>query len=270
MAWLVKIDKNGTKYFADNKCRKCCGTGYIHGYEHIDGARCWNCGTTGKEKEYHWKEYTPEYAAKLAERRRAKAIKEAPESNRKWFKKHGFDINGRAWVVLGNTFDIKDDLKAAGAKFDTVFGWHFDRPDNGFNCFEISIEDIGEKTDTGAWNFKDLCEIDDFISRKQAEHAPQSKSEHIGSVGEKVTLSVEFIAVFSYETHFTYYGETNYIYKFADENGNCLVWKTTAFHDLTEGSKYTLKGTVKEHSEYKGEKQTTLKGCRISQIIETA
>ena len=264
MAWLVKVDRNGTKYFADNKCRKCGGSGYLHGYEHIDGARCWECGATGMVNTYTWKEYTPEYAEKLAERRKQKAIKKAPERNREFFKRYGFDESGRAWVVVGNTFDIKDDLKTAGAKFDHFIGWHFDRADNGFDCFEISIADIGIKNDIEEWNFCDTCEIESFITEKQAECiSTKSTSQYIGSVGDKLSVSVIFVSVFSYETHFTYYGETHYIYKFTDENGNIIVWKTSSFQDLTENEKYTLKGTVKEHSEYKGEKQTALTRCRI-------
>lgn len=168
MAWLVKVDKNGTKYFADNKCRKCYGKGFIYGYEHIDGARCWDCGATGIEKTYYWKEYTPEYAAKLAERRRQKAIKKAPERNREFFKRNGFDESGRAWVVLGNTFDIKDSLKAAGAKFDYLIGWHFDKSDNGFDCFEISIADVGAKK-TMLMNgvFVILAKLKSLLQRKR-------------------------------------------------------------------------------------------------------
>lgn len=264
MAWLVKVDRNGTKHYADNKCRKCGGKGYLYGYEHIDGARCWKCGATGIENEYHWKEYTPEYAAKLADRRRRKAIAQAPETNRRFFKKIGFDESGRAWVVIGKAYDIKDALKAAGAKFDFAVGWHFDRADNGYNCFEISIADVGEKDDLEIWNYKHSSEIAAFIEAKQDEHAPKTASEYVGNIGDKITATVTLVGIHTYTTHFTYYGETNYIYKFADENGNTIVWKTSSFQNLNDGEKYTVKGTIKEHSEYKGDKQTTLTRCKIN------
>lgn len=263
MAWLVKVDKNGTKYFADNKCRKCGGTGYIHGYEHIDGARCWDCGATGIENTYTWKEYTPEYAEKLAARRKAKAIKEAPERNRKFFENYGLNADGRTWLVIGNTYEIKDELKAAGAKFNNLLGWHFDRAENGFNCFEIYIADVGHKNDVGEWHFNDTCEIDELIAAKRAEHAPKTASEYVGKLGEKFEGVLTFKGVFKYKTHFTYYGETNYIYKFADKNGNTIVWKTSTFHNLNDEEKYTVKGTIKEHSEYKGDRQTILTRCKI-------
>lgn len=264
MAWLVKVDRNGTKYYADNKCRKCGGKGYIYGYEHIDGARCWNCGTTGIEETYTWKEYTPEYAAKLAERRKAKAIKEAPETNRKFFKKIGFDEIGRAWVVIGKVYEIKDELKAAGARYDYTIGWHFDRADNGYNCFEISIADVGEKNALECWEFKAASEIIEIIKAKQSENAPKTVSEYVGNIGDTITTTATLAGVHTYETHFTYYGETNYIYKFTDESGNTLVWKTAAWQDIEEGKTYSIKGKIKEHGEYMGDKQTVLTRCKIS------
>lgn len=261
---LIKTDRNGTQYYASNVCRKCGGTGYIHGYEHIDGARCWECGATGRvTKPYTWKVYTPEYAQKLADRRRRKAIAQAPETNRQFFKKIGFDESGRAWVVVGKAYDIKDALKAAGAKFDFAIGWHFDRADNGFNHFEITIDDVGEKNDLDVWCFKHSSEIVAFIEAKQAEYAPKTASEYVGEIGDTIAATVTLTGIHTYETHFTYYGETNYIYKFTDESGNTLVWKTAAWQDVEEGKQYNLKGKVKEHSEYKGDKQTVLTRCKI-------
>jgi hypothetical protein len=264
-ARLIKTDRNGTQYFASNVCQKCGGSGYIHGYEHIDGARCWECGATGRvSKPYTWKVYTPEYAQKLADRRRQKAIAQAPEANKQFFKKIGFDESGRAWVVIGKAYDIKDALKAAGAKFDFTIGWHFDRADNGFNCFEISIADVGDKNDLELWGFKHSCEIAAFIEAKQAEHAPKTVSEYVGNIGDTITATVTLAAIHKYKTHFTYYGETNYIYKFTDESGNTLVWKTATWQEIREGETYTLKGKIKEHSEYNGDKQTVLTRCKIS------
>lgn len=258
-----KVDRNGTQYFSSTVCRKCGGTGYLNGYEHIDGARCWKCGATGREKPYTWKVYTREYAAKLAEKRRQRAIAKAPEANRQFFKQIGFDDSGRAWVVIGNTFDIKDALKTAGAKFDISIGWHFDHAANGFNCFEISIADVGEKTDLETWGYKDFSEIGEFIDAKQAEHAPKTASEYIGNIGDVIVAEVKLVSVHTFETHFTYYGETNYIFKFADILGNTIVWKTASYQDIEEGKTYKIKGRVKEHSEYKGDKQTVLMRCKI-------
>ena len=83
MAKLIKIDKNGTKYYEGYKpCTRCDGKGvYIMGMcnnqpvlSPLDSGICWKCG--GSKVEWgKWKEYTPEYEAKLEERRRKKLEK---------------------------------------------------------------------------------------------------------------------------------------------------------------------------------------------------
>lgn len=105
-------------------------------------------------------------------------------------------------------------------------------------------------------------------------------SEHIGNIGDKIELDVKLIGRHKYTTHFTYYGETNYIYTMEDANGNTLVWKTTSLLDvpvkngeeidfIRTGDMMRIKGTVKEHSEYKGTKQTVLARCKYT-LIEHA
>lgn len=261
---LVRVDRNGTQYFASNVCRKCGGNGYINGYEHIDGARCWECGATGRvSKPYTWKVYTPEYAQKLADKRRAKMLAQAPEENRKNFERWGFSEDGKAHIVLGDTFAIKDALKGAGAKFNDSLGWHFAQETDRFSTFEIDIRDVAEKNDLGVWQMLPYIECHQIIKEMKEAHAPKSESEYIGNVGDTVCITATLVSIHTFTTHFSYYGETNHIFKFADDDGNTIVWKTSSWQDIKEGERYELKGKVKEHSEYKGDKQTVLTRCKI-------
>ena len=110
-------------------------------------------------------------------------------------------------------------------------------------------------------------------------------SEYIGTVGEKVTLTLTLKKEFSYEDNrFSYYGTTKYIYSFTDADGNVVVWKTTACmyekiiqngHEIgrdyvREGDIIKLTGKIKEHSEYKDTKQTVLERCKLVEVIEKA
>jgi hypothetical protein len=52
------------------------------------------------------------------------------------------------------------------------------------------------------------------------------------------------------------------IFKFLDSKGNIFIWRTGSA-DLEEGKTYTIKGTIKEHTEYKSEKQTHLTRCKV-------
>ena len=61
-----------------------------------------------------------------------------------------------------------------------------------------------------------------------------------------------------------------------DADGNTFTWKTgntlyipTCDGDFVvanKGDTVVLKGTIKEHSEYKDEKQTVLTRCKVTQI----
>ena len=68
-----KTDKNGTKYFYDWNCARCGGAGASDKWLHT-GRTCYGCGGTGERvKPKIIKEYTPEYFAKLQDKRRARA-----------------------------------------------------------------------------------------------------------------------------------------------------------------------------------------------------
>lgn len=262
MATVIKVDKNGTKYWFEVKCPRCGGSGYIYGYEHVEGGICFKCNGSGRY-EHSWKEYTPEYAQKLDDRRLAKAKKTAPARNAALLKKLGFDENGKAWIVVGNTFEIKDQLKAAGAKFND-FGWHFDHEVADFPVHEVDILDFAEVSIDGSYQLGNRGDILNYTKELRDKYAPRTNSsEYVGSVGEKLELSAKYLGCSSYETHYTYYGETHNVYKFEDENGNMLIWNTGSFQKFEEGKIYQLKGSVKEHSEYKGNKQTVLTRCKV-------
>ena len=65
-----------------------------------------------------------------------------------------------------------------------------------------------------------------------------------------------------------------------DADGNTFTWKTGNtlyiptgdgdFDVANNGDTVVLKGTIKEHSEYKDEKQTVLTRCKVTQIEHTA
>lgn len=261
---LIKVDKNGTKYWREDDCTKCKGTGYISYYHYIDNGVCFNCGGTGI-KPHTWKEYTPEYAAKLEAKRIEKAKKEAPEANAKYFKRIGFSADGEAWIVVGvNTFEVKDALKEAGAKFDYQIGWHFDREPETFKAVKISISDIATESEIGTWIPNFDSEVKAFCDAIREAHSEKTPSEYVGNVGEKVEKVVTLTRVNWFETHFGYYGQTVGIYVFEDENKNVIVWKTATGPDMEIGSTVTISGKVKELNEYKGTKQTVLTRCKIA------
>lgn len=266
MRTLERIDKNGTKYWIESDCPRCGGSGYLGCYTHIEGGVCFKCNGSGKYP-HRIIERTPEYEEKLRLRRLEKARKEAPERNAKFFKSIGCTEDGITWLVLGDdTYSIKEDLKAAGAKYNDLLGWHFDHAVEEFSVAEFDVKTLADELDDGTlhvemYNIHLIRTVKEF--RKQRTVRPESPSQYIGEIGERLTTEVELKNEYCYETYFTYSGELNAIYTFEDSCGNVFVWKTSP-KGLEIGHSYKVVGTVKDHNEYKGVKQTVLTRCKVA------
>lgn len=103
--------------------------------------------------------------------------------------------------------------------------------------------------------------------RELKQSKERTESNYIGEVGGKVSFKIKDVSVISsWENTFGYHPITNFIYKIVDENGNICTWKTAKVIpvDKVLAKTFTLTGTVKEHSEYKGIKQTELTRCKIN------
>ena len=166
---LIREDKNGTKYYHHRcRCAKCGGTGMIDYYRPVNGGVCFDCDGSGIV-EYDTKEYTPEYEEKLrqqAEKRRerqiAKEREKAPELNAEFFKKNGFNPEGKTYVVLGDTYSIKDELKAQGAKWDNLSRhWHMPTPPEGHDYLELSVDDMYDANYAGVYDWRSWKSFDD-------------------------------------------------------------------------------------------------------------
>ena len=112
--------------------------------------------------------------------------------------------------------------------------------------------------------------------RRKAEEARKAISKHVGNIGERITATVTLEKEVSFEVpSFKGWGtDTKWICIFVDESGNKLVWKTTSplwVYDengygkpVCEGDTVTIKATVKDHGDYKGEKQTEVQRVKIA------
>lgn len=269
---LDRIDRNNTHYYTSTRCPKCGGTGYISYYNHVQSGVCFLCGGDGR---YDTKVLvrTVEYQNKLNERRLEKARKTAGARNAEYLRRQGFSADGKTWVVMGNTYEIKDKLKAVGCKWNPEFGWHFDHEVTDFDTVTVSIEDniplwddstdsIGKYSNDGTLYFIASELIQDYVKslREQyvVDHAP--KTEYFGNIGDKVELSLTLIHTGGYETMYGY----TYVYTFVDSNGHQFIWKTGCYLDESEGSTLTVRGTIKAHSEYHGVRQTELTRCKTA------
>lgn len=96
----------------------------------------------------------------------------------------------------------------------------------------------------------------DEMERQMAKAA----SNYVGTIGQKITVEGTISTIASYETMYGY----TYIYKIVDKNKNVFIWKTCKFIDTTEINEVKVTGTIKDHSEYREEKQTVLTRCKVA------
>lgn len=100
---------------------------------------------------------------------------------------------------------------------------------------------------------------------EQRTREERPTSAHVGTVGEKIDLAVTIERTFNVETQ---YG-TLVINTMRTDEGAIIVWKTGKAVGSV-GVRITIRGTVKRHSEYKGEAQTELTRCKVAEISMSA
>lgn len=83
--------------------------------------------------------------------------------------------------------------------------------------------------------------------------------EHVGTPGEAIELEVTLVQVFDTVSK---YGPL-FVHRFVDAAGNVLVWMHAKGLELELRTRLVLRATVKEHSTWRGEAQTLVKGAKV-------
>jgi hypothetical protein len=93
------------------------------------------------------------------------------------------------------------------------------------------------------------------------EKAARPVSNWVGEVGDKLA---DIIVTCVYETYVESQFGTSHLFIFVDADGNKYktFYSGHTWNAKSDGSIYNLKGTVKKHEEYKGDKSTMLTRCK--------
>ncbi|WP_333980521.1 hypothetical protein [Bacillus pumilus] len=260
-----RIDRNGTKHqVVIENCSRCGGAGG-HEMWRYTGRTCYKCGGDGKQQGKR-KIYTPEHEEKLRkqrekreEKKRQERIAKAPEFNAEKLEQLGYHT-GKIFSLLGDTFQIKDELKDKGARWGgRTLGWYFPKKLSEYEMLELDVSELIEYNLFGEVQEKHPEDYRDYVNGLKKNLEPESN--WVGEVGKRQDFALTILSSFEIETQFGW----SCINTLKDDEGNKFVWKTQ--HDLVythgKGETIKLKGTVKEHSEYRDEKQTILTRCKI-------
>ena len=95
-------------------------------------------------------------------------------------------------------------------------------------------------------------------NRKRTERESVKTSDFIGNINDKIQVKIRTCkCVYSYETQYGY----TYIYQMISDDNNVIIWKTSK---IIENEKdFIIKGTVKNHNDYNGIRQTEITRCKI-------
>lgn len=261
---LVGTDKNGTKIYADNTCTRCGGRGGSEAWT-FTGFTCYECGGSGKSTTHYHKEYTAEYKAKLEEmrakreaKRQAKILEERlaqRDSINAKFMEDKFWSAEMIQVLMGDTYAVRYELKEEGCKFNENLGWY--AKETSRKSIQIKISNLIALDEHGFYYIPNT--VKEQINTAIANATPESN--YVGEVGQRIeVLATVEKSIKIFGQKFSYYDSgVSYINVMRDDAGNVLIWKTD--RELT--GKLSLKGTIKEHKDYNGLKQTVLTRCKI-------
>ena len=234
-------------------CLKCRGVGY-----QIKEVRLYT------QEEFERMERANERARqKKAEEQEKKMKAEFAQRRADWLEKNNFDADGYTYIITGDSYSIKDELKAGGWRFDSVIKWHKADP-AGYEdrVIKINVDDCFENSAWGDYHYKTGAK--DYIDNLIAATQPESTSEWIGEVGDKLKdLPVQLVRKYSFDGK---YGTTT-VYTFQTKEENLLTWFSSTFQPYDVGEwmkiKYT---TIKDHNEYKGVKSTVITRTKLVNI----
>jgi len=133
------------------------------------------------------------------------------------------------------------------------------------NCIPIALSGFAAVKHFGRLAYMPLA-YERYKERKAREDqreaeraAAAATSDFVGTVGQRITIPA---ATAKLVTSWDGYWGTTFLYKFTDEAGNVYVWKSSKCVEIKDGM--TVKGSVKEHSEYNGVKQTVITRCAVA------
>ena len=196
------------------------------------------------EAEYY-KLYPEEKQNSIFDKSRFRSQKEALG-----FKK------GYITAFKGNTYAWRSWLLAAKMRYTRWWGW--------FCPSEVELpEDVPSLLQPVRIPWTAVGNEDGSLKEEMeviAGVAPYlyetSTSEYIGNIGDRIEVEVTVDSAIELENKF---GHTT-MHVMTDVNGNCFVWTTASKH-WAVGTQKHLRGTIKEHREYKRTKQNILTRC---------
>lgn len=232
------------------KCSHCGGSGSYNGF-----GECFKCHGTGYEiKDVRL--YTNEEWDKIQKQKQIDALAVAHNQETvvetvktRWLKTNNFAINGPTYVVLGNTYPIKDKLKENGFRFSPDLLWHGPKKVEGLlpsDCYyyETGVQDLiwdeDQKTYLLSTKLREIIANSNPKKKSIKTDDDNKDGLFVGAKGERLVKKVQLVDV-KYDVK-TF--SATYIFKIIEEN-KTIIWDTQAEIEAKVGEIFPMGFTVK-------------------------
>jgi hypothetical protein len=269
MAWFLR---NGTEWTGivhdeagkpwasvPRKCTRCGGIGWIDGFKHVEGGKCFDCCGSG------WHKNGPEHARLFSADKLAKLNATQEKARAKKAAEHATAVAQRAAEVDARRLAFLDTFHSEIAFLEAVAT----TPDGVKPGFLGDM--LLRARNDAEWTEAQVAAIHKIMAQRAEEKAKAVASQFIGAVGQRI----ETTATVERETSFFHEGwgfagpEEVFVTTLRDQDGNALVVMSPSFREVV-GSVIKLKGTVKGHKEFRDEKQTTLNRVKVIETVTFA
>ena len=226
-----------------NPCSRCGGAGRIDGYRHVEGGICFKCGGHGRGEVVSERLYTTAELEKLNATAAKRAATKLARQQREAEKAEA----GRETLRQARAEALQAD-----PFFQRLQGYS-----EGYSAF---LTDLCAKMRVYDLSPAQVQAATEAMDKIDAHKARIATARYVGEVGARVevTGAVEFVRCINEAEG--YWDRSRYLVKIRTDDGQLLTWFTSSY--LGEGERVIGKATVKEHSDYKGERQTVIKNPR--------
>ena len=226
------------------KCKRCGGRGIYQTF-----GICYMCNGSGYniiETRLFTAEEKAAFAKQKAEEEddfEREQLTRENEEKRNWLLRNNFDENGDTYIVIGDSYSIKDKLKSFGFKYSDYIKWHAATPseDWDFTTKKVNVNDFYHWV-PGLKGYLISKDGKDKLKKIYAE-AP-SEGEWVGNIGERVSVEVSFIGRRTFDGN---WGAAS-LFMFDTLDHQRLIWNTTTCPIVPNADTFILTATVKKNS----------------------
>ena len=246
----VEIAEGQKAFTRARKCGRCGGAGKSDRWAYT-GYTCYDCGGEGTRGTELVKVYTAEKLAKLNAAKEKADAKRAAIAQAKAAKWAAEAQANRAAFLEANA----ELIEAAKPFMVTAEG-----QEPGFIARVMT-----KAIETSFITENQIAAIKNAIAKIQETARVKAASEFVGKIGERLELAVtvERVAEFPRAKFGAPWIEEMFaIVTMRDAAGNAIVVKSASFWS-EKGRQLTIRGTVKEQTEFNGERQTVLARVQV-------